>query len=82
MSKISRPPVEQGSGAMVIIGDQPLTYGELAAVWRVSTRQVKRLCRKLKVPIMDLGHCTKRIRPADVDRAEERAATRGIKTRR
>lgn len=56
------------------MSDQPLTYDELAARWRVSPRQARRLCKRLGVQVLDLGHRTKRIRPADVDRAEGTAA--------
>lgn len=51
----------------------PLTYDDLAARWGVCGRQVRRVCRKLKLQPMVLGHRTVRFRPADVDRAEENA---------
>lgn len=56
------------------MSDEPITYGVLAARWKVSERQVKRICKKIGLKAMDLGHRTKRFRPADVDRAEERRA--------
>lgn len=51
-----------------------LTYADLAARWGVCTRQAKNVAKKLKLKALDMGYRTKRFRPADVVRAEERAA--------
>jgi hypothetical protein len=64
------------------MSDAPLTYDDLAARWRVHPRQVRRICKRLTLAAMDLGHRTKLFRPADVDRAEERAANLRVKTKR
>lgn len=49
-----------------------LTYGDLAKRWDCCERQAKRICRNVRLKAMDLGHRTKRFRPVDVDRAEQR----------
>lgn len=54
------------------MSEEPITYEVLAARWKVCTRQVKRICKRIGLRPLDLGHRTKRFRPADVDRAEER----------
>jgi len=59
------------------MSDQPLTFAELAEHFRVSPRHARRIAKKLALSVMDLGHRTKRIRPADLDRAEQRAADAG-----
>lgn len=51
-----------------------MTYEDLAARWGVSPRQVRRLCKRWRLIPMDLGHRTKRFRPADVHRAESKMA--------
>lgn len=51
----------------------PLTYADLAGRWGCCQRQAKRICRRLNLVPMRLGHRTVMFRPADVDRAEERA---------
>ncbi|MFK5923246.1 MAG: hypothetical protein QM496_13800 [Verrucomicrobiota bacterium] len=57
-----------------------LTYMDLGVRWGeaedrpLSPRQVRRVCIKIGLKPLDLGHRTKRFRPADVHRAEERAA--------
>lgn len=50
------------------------TYDDVARRWRVSTRQVKRRIAGTSLRPMDLGHRTKRFRPADVLRFEEELA--------
>lgn len=57
-----------------------LTYEDLAGRWGVHVRQAKRIAKKLKLPALDMGYRTRRFRPADVDRAEERAA--GLRSRK
>lgn len=54
------------------MSEAPITYGTLAERWGVCQRQAKRICRRIGLKPLDLGHRTKRFRPADVDRAEER----------
>lgn len=56
------------------MSDVPLTYDDVAARYRVSPRQARRILARLQVTAMDLGHRTKRVRPADLDRAEATAA--------
>lgn len=56
------------------MSDEPITYGVLAARWQVTERHAKRICKRIGLKPLDLGHRTKRFRPADVDRAEERRA--------
>lgn len=58
---------------------EPLTYEDLAKRWKVCKRQVNRICARLRLKPVDLGHRTKRFRPADVDRAEERATGGALK---
>jgi hypothetical protein len=53
---------------------EPLTYEDLAQRWKVGLRQVRRACKRLRLEPMDLGYRTKRFRPADVERAEEKSA--------
>ena len=60
------------------MSDAPLTYQDLQARWGrpgkpMSKRQVNRICKSLNLHPMDLGHRTKRFRPADVLRAEGRS---------
>jgi hypothetical protein len=55
------------------MSEGPLTYDDLAERWRCCPRQAKRICRRLALEPMRLGHRTVQFRPADVDRAEERA---------
>jgi hypothetical protein len=56
------------------MSDALMTYEDLAARWEVSPRQVRRLCKRWRLQPMDLGHRTKRFRPADVHRAESKMA--------
>ena len=56
---------------------EPLTYEDLAKRWGVVSRHVRRICTRIGLKPMDFGHRTKRFRPADVDRAEERAGKGG-----
>lgn len=51
-----------------------MTYQDLAARWHVSERHTRRICKRIRLKAADLGHRTKRFRPADVLRAEEKAA--------
>jgi len=51
------------------------TYDDVAQRWRVSPRQVKRRIAGTSLRPMDLGHRTKRFRPADVLRFEEELAS-------
>lgn len=62
------------------MSEAPITYETLATRWGVCVRQAKRICKRIKLKPVDLGHRTKRFRPADVDRAEERRTGEG-KTR-
>lgn len=62
------------------MSDGPLTYRDLCTRWGVSKRQALRICTRIGLKAVDLGHRTKRFRPADVDRAEAGAA--GESTRR
>lgn len=55
------------------MSEGPLTYEDLAARWGCCGRQVRRICRRIGLQPMRLGHRTVMFRPADVDRAEERA---------
>lgn len=55
------------------MSEGPLTYTDLAVRWRCCERQAKRICRRIGLQPMRLGHRTVQFRPADVDRAEERA---------
>lgn len=59
------------------MSEGPLTYDDLAARWNLCPRQVRRVCKRWRLQPMDLGHRTKRFRPADVDRAEARMAGEG-----
>lgn len=63
------------------MSDGPLTYDDLATRWDVCPRQVRRICKRWKLSPMDLGHRTKRFRPADVARAEQRMAGDTTSTR-
>lgn len=56
------------------MSEGPITYDQLAERWNVCSRQVRRICKRWKLHPLDLGHRTKRFRPADVDRAERRMA--------
>lgn len=56
------------------MSDEPITYSVLAARWKVCLRQAKRICTRIGLKPLDLGHRTKRFRPVDVERAEERRA--------
>lgn len=51
-----------------------LTYEDLATHWGVCPRQVKRLCKRHKIPAIILGHRTVRFRPADIELADEKLA--------
>lgn len=59
--------------------DGLLTYEDLRTRWGrqgqpLCKRQVIRICARLRLKPLDMGHRTKRFRPADVLRAEARAA--------
>jgi hypothetical protein len=56
------------------MSEGPLTYEDLRKRWNCSKRQVNRICARIGLKPLDLGHRTKRFRPADVDRAEAAAA--------
>jgi hypothetical protein len=56
------------------MSEQPITYEQLAIRWGIGVRQAKRRARVMKIPILDFGYRTKRIRPVDVDRAEAKLA--------
>lgn len=59
------------------MSEEPITYERLAQRWGVCRRQAKRICKRIGLKPIDLGHRTKRFRPADVDRAEERSTAGG-----
>jgi hypothetical protein len=59
--------------------DRLWTYGDVARRWGVSERQVKRRIAGSSLKPMDLGHRTKRFRPADVLRYEAELA--GVRER-
>ena len=59
--------------------DDLLTYEDLRKRWGkggklMSARQVRRVCARLRIKVLDMGHRTKRFRPADVLRAEGKLA--------
>lgn len=54
------------------MSEAPITYTTLAGRWGVCERQAKRICKRIGLRPIDLEPRTKRFRPADVDRAEER----------
>lgn len=55
------------------MSEGPLTYTDLSLRWDCSERQAKRICRRLGLQPLRLGHRTVRFRPADVEKAEENA---------
>jgi hypothetical protein len=59
------------------VSDGLLTYDDLVKRWGVCQRQAQRICTRLRLKPLDLGHRTKRFRPADVERAEERMVLGG-----
>ena len=56
------------------MGDQLLTYADVAARMQVSERTVKRFVSRKKLRVVDGGHRTKRFRPVDVERFLSAAA--------
>lgn len=52
-----------------------LTYADLAKRYGRCERHVRRMCARIGLKPVDLGHKTKLFRPADVARAEDRQAT-------
>lgn len=60
-------------------GEGLWTYEDVAARWDVSVRQVKRRIAGSSLRVLDLGHRTKRFRPADVLRFEAELA--GVRER-
>ena len=62
------------------MSEGPLTYADLATRWGCCERQAKRICRRIALQPMRLGHRTVKFRPADVERAEEGAKKIKAKT--
>lgn len=58
------------------MSDELLTYDDLAARWKIGPRQARNVAKSLGLIPIDMGYRTKRFRPADVARAEEKASGR------
>jgi hypothetical protein len=51
-----------------------MTRDDVAEHMQIACDGVWKQCRKMGIPVLDYGHRTKRVRPADLEAAEERMA--------
>jgi excisionase family DNA binding protein len=69
---------KEGRFARLLANPDILDYSQAAAFIGVSRRYMTELVQKRKVPIIDLGHRTKRFRKSDLQKVIEKRTRKAV----